>query len=80
MEEDDEEARKRRLLEDMRRRLANGEKLTAAEMALLEQLENERLKQLEQLIADLVARGNLSDTEKLELIGYQKERVNILLD
>ena len=80
MEEDDEEARKRRLLEDLRRRLANGEKLTAAEMALLEQLENERLKQLEQLIADLVARGNLSDTEKLELIGYQKERVNILLD
>lgn len=31
------------MLEDLRRRLANGEELTAEELALLEQLENERL-------------------------------------
>lgn len=80
MEEDDEEGRKRRLLEELRRRLANGEKLTAEELAMLEQLENERLKQLEQLIAAMLAKGDLTDAQKLELIGYQKERVNILLD
>ena len=43
MEEDDEEARKKALLESLRQRLANGEKLTAEELAMLEQLENERL-------------------------------------
>lgn len=32
-----------KMLEDLRRRLANGEELTAEELALLEQLENERL-------------------------------------
>jgi len=49
---------------------------------MLEQLENERLRHLEKLISDMLAKGyeNLSDQEKLELIGYKKERVNILLD
>lgn len=69
-------------MEQLRQRLANGEKLTPEELAMLEQLENERLRHLEKLISDMLAKGyeNLSDQEKLELIGYKKERVNILLD
>lgn len=35
-EEDDEFARRMKMLEDLRRRLANGEELTAEELALLE--------------------------------------------
>jgi hypothetical protein len=48
----------------------------------LEQLENERLKELEKLINDMLKKGydNLTDEQKLELIGYQKEKCHILLD
>ena len=35
-DEDDEYARRMKMLEDLRRRLANGEELTAEELALLE--------------------------------------------
>lgn len=70
------------MLEDLRRRLANGEELTAEELVLLEQLENERLRELEELIQNLLKKGlnNLSDEEKLTLILYQKEKCHILLD
>lgn len=82
MEEDDEEARKLALLASLKQRLANGEHLTAEELALLEQLENDRLMQLEKLIAQMMSKGyaNLSDLEKLELIDYKKERCHILID
>ena len=70
------------MLDDLRRRLANGEELTAEELALLEQLENERLRELEELIKGMLAKGldKLSDEEKLTLILYQKEKCGILLD
>lgn len=49
---------------------------------MLEQLENERLAELEKLISNMLSKGydKLNDEEKLQLIQYQKEKFGILLD
>lgn len=77
--EDDEEGRKMSQMEELKRRLANGEQLTEEELALLYQLEQERINNIDYRLKELLSKGfeNLSDEEKLEFYDLNIEKLCI---
>jgi hypothetical protein len=80
LEEDDEEGRWMRIMQDLKDREASGESLSDEQITLLETLENRRIKVLENLIEDIKKKGNLQDKELLQVNLHSQEKTQHLLD